>query len=288
MKASEEATRWTALGRVLTVVCIVAIGALLVYEVGIYGPAARDAGRATACRVGLRQLGWALQMYAQDNGGWGPTIAAEAKRIANDSGVPAGSVLTFVNEQGKSSSTGLGRLFWGGYLSGGAGWRIEDQGVGKELLYCDGVRGSDKTWVDAFSCDMNDRALVTRRLGPADGDGVGELPGNPDVMLSSYVLRYRTDNEWGATYLEDPKVTAIICDLFFFGEPGAVRSHKKGVRNILFTDGNVRVFEDKDGRVARVCKDVGEEEIEEVLDRTIFGEHFDPMIGVPAENSALE
>lgn len=67
-------------------------------------------GQRVACRSNLRQIGTALQMYAEANGGWTPAIEPEARRIANAAGLPAGCVVTFKEADGRYKATGLGLL----------------------------------------------------------------------------------------------------------------------------------------------------------------------------------
>ena len=231
-----------------------------------FGQAEEDP-RVTQCRSSLRQIGLAVIMYAGDNGDWTPAIEPRTREIAKKAAVPAGCVLTFKDEDGKYKASGLGLLFAGRYMTQ----------YGAPVLYCPQTSGKDEDWVRAFSLDEDEGFWRTRKPGPTDRDGVGELPGGEDVMISSYVLRYKTDNEWGAMRLEDSLSKAIVCDLLFLGEPGAVRNHEGTSYHVLFGDGSVRRYRDDEGRIAGVSQAVSEDKIENVVDKLIFSEFLDPL-----------
>lgn len=245
----------------------VAVGALLVCA-GALLPAlgrAREEARCTQCRRNLRQIASAIEVYAENNGGWTPAIHARAFEIAHGVGLPGGSIVAFRDRNGQWKASGFGLLVEGGYLSD----------TGPSALYCPSTSGEDPKWVCAFSLDPDDwRPSVP---GPADGDGVGELPGNPSVMLSSYVLRSKVGVEWGA-WKWNAKTPRLASDLFPFAPPGTVRNHRD--RYIAMRRGGEDHapggFSDPDGRVSRACSGAKPDEIEKIVDE-IFEQYLDPL-----------
>jgi len=228
--------------------------------------ASKKEARQMRCRSNLRRIGTALQMYAEANGGWGPMIEPEARRIANAACLPAGCLVTFKDADGRYKATGLGLLYTGGYFG--------QKGHG--ALYCPSTHGSEKDWVRAFTQDNNETLWRNRMPGRTDGDGVGELPGSSDVMVCSYILRYNTENQWGAFRLADTPVKAIVSDLVFFADPGTVNNHKD-VHNLLFSDGSVKTSSDIQGQIIEACRGARTDEIDKVLDKVVFGDLFDPV-----------
>jgi len=145
------------------------------------------------------------------------------------------------------------------------------------LLYCPaGTHGENEEWVTAFSFDQDESFWLTGKPGPADGDGLGELPGNPDVMVCSYVLRFNLGNPCGCTHLEKEAGSAIVSDLLFFGRSRSVNKHQK-IYNVVFGDGRARFCRDKEGRIERACSGVAPGEIERVVDEVVFRHYFDPV-----------
>lgn len=269
--------RYIAIGMLVVVVAAAILTPRLLKD-------AQERGRRLTCRANLRQIGYAMMWYAADYSGWGPTIAPRAREIANAVGVPAGSVLRFRNAQGHWEPSGLGILREGGYLCSHFVFG----------MYCPSVSGNDPTVVNAFTCDREEPFWAVYD-GGANANGIGELPGG-EAVLCGYVLRYGTGNPQGAVRFdfnaalarlpsarkpedrppeyEPLPLKGVISDLLFFGEPGAVRNHE-GVYNVMLTDGSVKTFRDDEGRIAEICKGVRAEEIENVIDKEIFGEFFD-------------
>lgn len=226
-----------------------------------------EEARRTQCRSNLRQLGIAMTIYANTNGGWGPSIDPKAREIANAVGVAAGCVLSYRDGREDWTVSGLGRLYDGGYMCS----------RNRSGIYCPSVRGHDRTWVQAFTCDGDSNFWTWRGPKSGDGNGVGELP-DGGAVICSFVLRYNTDNAWGATRIHGTSPKAIVSDLLFFGEPGAVRNHED-VYNVLFTHGSVESFSDDDGDIARACQGITGANIEKTVDKTIFEQCFDPLHG---------
>jgi len=225
----------------------------------------REERRQTECRSHLRQIGLALAMYANDYGGWTPSIEPEARRIANAAGLAAGCVMTFRDTDGRYRASGLGRLQEGGYLAG----------RGLDVLYCPSTHGENETWVKAFSPDEDEGFWRTGKPGPTDGDGVGELPGNAGVTVSSYALRYWPKNAWGAVRAEKlPWRRACAVGLLVLGGAGRVANHD-GTYNVLSTDGLVKTFEDSGGVIASACRRAKAEHIEESVERDVFRMYID-------------
>jgi len=216
-------------------------------------------------------------MYSVDNDGWTPAMEPGAVREANAAGVPGGSVVAFRERDGTWKATGLGLLIAGGYLAANENVRRFDREpfADPPWCYCPVTKGSSQEWVRAFTVDRDEAFWRTRKPAASDGDGLGELPWNPDVMVCSYTLRFNTENAWGSSRLEGPG-RALVSDLVFFGEKGAVGNHA-GYYDVLFNDGSQRTFRDENDVVADVCRGVNAEEIEETVDRAIFGELFDPL-----------
>ena len=226
---------------------------------------ARGEARKTQCRSNLRQIGLAITIYANDSRGWSPSIAPEARELANAEGVPAGCVVAYEDNQGVWRATGLGLLWEGGYLTS----------TGRAVLSSPVLAGDDPEWVNAFTLDENDSFWVTRSPGAPDGDGVGELPGNPRVMLTNYVLRYNTENPWGSMKLYSSIGKAIVSNILPV-VPGGVASHDGDAYNVLFTDGSVKVFSDASNAVKNTCASAGDD-IEKVIDKDVFGTYFDAI-----------
>ena len=239
---------------------------------------AREEARRTRCRVNLRQLGIAIDMYAQDNGGWTPAIYATALEAAHSVGIPAGCVLTFRDADGQCHASGLGLLIEGDHLARS----------NLSVLYCPSISGKDRSWVRALSYDEDDWS--DSDLGRTDADGVGELPGNPDVKVSSYVLRYDTRKPWGAwKWKSDLKSgnRTVLSDFLPFTPPGAVEHHGN-YYNLLLDDEIAYTFSDMEGHIRRACENARADQIETIVDEEVFGEYFDliyccrrPPSGVP-------
>ena len=226
---------------------------------------ARGQARKTQCRSHLRGIGLAITMYANDSGGWSPSIAPEARKLANAAGVPGGCVVAYEDSQGAWHATGLGLLYQGGYV----------RHKGPEKLFSPSIDGDDRAWVDAFTLDEDDSFWAMGTPGPPNGDGVGELPGNPRVMLTNYVLRCNTENPWGSVKLSSSFGDAIVSSIVPV-VPGGVASHGEDSYNVLFTDGSVKVFSDASQIVRDTCAAAGDD-IEKVLDKDVFGTYFDAL-----------
>ena len=255
-------------------------GVIVIYiTVGVMTVLAiREEEEINRCReYNLRRIGIALRMYAQDNGGSFPHIEPGVAEVANASGLPAGCVIAFKDKQGQWRASGLGLLIQGGYLQRAVGhirlW-------GAHVLYCPGMRGQDEAWVRAFTLDEDERFFQTGQPSATDGDGIGELPDNPDVMVCGYVLR----PPGGAGAIDKERIRleyepATVSDLLFCGEASRVRNHKRAY-NVLFRDGRVRTFYDVKDQVARACRSVRPQEIEQTVDG-VFWDGFDSLTGGP-------
>jgi len=224
---------------------------------------AKEEQRRAHCRSNLRKVGIALTMYAQDNGGWTPAIYSEALEAAHRAGLPGGSVVAFRGEDGHWKASGLGLLAEGGYLST----------MGPNVLYCPSTSGEDPSWVDGFSYDADD--WHTSGPGPADGDGVGELPGNPEVMVSSYVLRYNRRAQGGSYGWEDADITAIVSDFLPFTAPEIVNNNRDLYNVIVCSAAAVASFPDTNSLIREACKGVDSNDIERTVDEVVFGEYLD-------------
>ena len=220
---------------------------------------AREERRQTECRGNLRQIGLALMIYAQDNGGWTPSIEPDARQIANAAGLPAGCVLTFKDTDGTYRASGLGRLQEGGYLAH----------RGLDVLYCPSTHGDDARWVKAVSPDEDEAFWRIGKPGPTDGDGVGELPGNADVMLSGYLLRFHTNDQWGSINFKPDPNKVLACDLFSALTEGTVANHGN-LYHYLWHDGTSRSDEDKDGALRELLANAPVDDIEATLDKKVF------------------
>ena len=226
------------------------------------------------CRKNLRQLGLALAMYAREYDGWGPTIDPEARKLANEKGVPAGCVLFFRNERGERTASGLGLLY-------DPFFRSTDKGAAG--LYCNRsykprIAGSDPHWINAFTFDPDEPAWTDDPANLSDHDGIGELPGRPDVILTSFVLRFNTENPHGATKIPGNRsMNAIVSDLLFFGPDQELKNHPDHY-NVLFRDGSVKKCQDPGGAISTKCRRTPNADIETVLDNEIFPDHFDSLM----------
>ena len=223
---------------------------------------ASEEARRTRCRSNLRVLGLAIVMYANDNRGWTPAIDPGARALANAAGVPGGCVLCFADEDGTWKASGLGLLYAGGYVTARGG-----------EFNCPSISGEDPVWVDAFSFDGGDGLWTSRYVAPTNGNGVGELPDNPDVMITNYVLRPNGDNAWGAWRMSGSRGKALVSDLLPVLPDGAVTNHGD-MYNILFDDGSVRTFSDAGGVVAGICAKATPDDVEEVVGE-VFSTYFD-------------
>ena len=217
----------------------------------------------TQCRSNLRQLGLGITIYANDNHGWTPAIEPRARALANEAGVPAGCVLCFADEDGTWKASGLGLLYEGGYLTARGG----------DALTCPSVSGEDPVWVDAFSLDGGDGLWTSRQASPTNANGIGELPDNPEVMITSYVLRPNRDHDWGAWRMNGSIGKALVSDLLPVLSDGAVTNHGDAY-NVLFADGSVKMWSDAGEVIASACAGVTPENIEETVGE-VFSTYFD-------------
>jgi len=243
---------------------LILIGVLVVVVIWLlffprYQPAINHA-LSMQCRSNLRSIGMAMVFYASDNDGWFPAIEPGARKVANAHGVPAGCVVSFRDEDNTYKASGLGLLQTGGYLT-------RKPSI---LFYCPSAFFPDNKKVSkAFRFDKDEQFWRSAKAAPSNGDGIGELPGNPDVIISTYVLRYNGGNEWGATKGTILKTQrAIVSDLLFFGH--AESKLHGGSFNVLFTDGAVKAVKDPKGAIPRATKNVAPENIEKIVDTIIF------------------
>jgi len=227
---------------------------------------ARGEARKTQCRSYLRGIGLAITMYSSDYGGWSPSIAPEARDLANAAGVPGGCVIAYEDTEGIWHATGLGLLYEGGYLIR----------KGPDSVFSPSLDGDDPTWVSAFTLDPDDSFWAAGTPGSPDGDGVGELPGNPRVMLSNYVLRYKPDNPWGSVRFAGRIGQAIVSNILPV-VPGGVASHGGDSYNVLFADGSVKTFDDVSRVVRNACVVADGDDIDSVIDTAVFATWFDAM-----------
>lgn len=227
------------------------------------------------CRHNLMRLGLALEIYGHANGGWGPTIEPEARQLANAAGIASGSVLAFRDRDGQWRPSGLGRLYQEGFLM---------RAYKGEVLYCPAISGKDSPWIDSFRYDPDDWPLGDDSeatpgqcmLGPTDRDGVGELPGNPSVMITSYLLRTNPDNAWGSWRMGDLFGVAVVSDLLFFGSSQAVFNHPQEY-NVLFSDGSWKTYEDPAHVVRDACAAKAGTPDPDAAASDIFETFFDPF-----------
>ena len=143
-----------------TLIELLVVMVIIALLVGLLLPAlarAKEEARKTQCRSNLRQIGLAVQMYANDNGGWSPVLSgtyfwdtsASTKRALNDGytveaddrlfgilhqrhGVHSNAVTVghpqwwLCSDSRPSTPIGLGLLWSGGYLTS----------KGAQILYC--------------------------------------------------------------------------------------------------------------------------------------------------------
>ena len=239
------------------------------------------------CRSNLRQVGLAITAYMNHNGGWTPSIEPKARALAKKAGIPSGCILGFLDEDERWRPSGLGRLYAEGYLS----WYRSGS-----HSHCPATSGKEELWVAALAYDPDDWTVQSNALGgqraivgPTDGDGIGELPGDPGVMLTSYVLRPSPERPWGTSGTPSWRIPwhlsiAIVSDLLFFGPPGAVRNHGGDSCNVLFSDGSVR---DLDSGLDAARHALAEKEettdLDEVV-KKIFSECFDSLYTVDEDH----
>jgi len=227
------------------------------------------------CRQMLRSIGLALAVYSLENGGWGPTIEPEARQLANAAGIASGSVLAFRDRDGQWRPSGLGRLYQEGFLM---------RAYKGEVLYCPAISGKDSAWVESFRYDPDDWPVGADSettpgqcmLGPTDGDGVGELPRNPSVMITSYVLRTNPDNAWRSWKMTDLFGVAVVSDLLFFGSREAVFNHPQEY-NVLFSDGSWKTYDDPAHVVRDACAAKAGTPDPDAAASEIFATFFDPF-----------
>lgn len=179
-------------------------------------------------------------------------------------GLPAGCVLA-TTDDGHWRASGLGRLWEGEYLDS------------PTPLYADGLQTGVAEWVTAFSFDRDEPFWSANAARPPDADGVGELPGGQDAIVSNFVLRWNTRNPWGATRIDKTPTKALVSDLVFFGSPETLRNQDEGEYNVLFADGlcvrTARVPASvMDALRARAAQD----DIERIVDKELFERYFDP------------
>ncbi len=144
------------------------------------------------------------------------------------------------------------------------------------MLYCPSTHGSSNRWVGAFTSDNDEAFWGSGIPGRADGDGIGELPGNPDVSVSSYVVRYSTDNKWGSMKAygtapgNDWSATwkALAYDLVTVMPREQVSNHGH-LYNILLLDGSVLTRDDSQGWVRGLVEGKSGEDLDTILDKEI-------------------
>jgi len=218
----------------------------------------------------LRIIGKALLLYAEDNNGWTPSIEPEAKKIANKNGVPAGCVLAYKNN-GCWKTSGLGRIVCCGQLKKVAKASGTYPTMHLSAFFCDlTLKGSDAKY---FRVDAKEEFWKSYRLSATNNNEVGELPGNPDYMISSIVLRYNTNNEFGAMQLKQTRPEPILSTLLVFGKSWDIR-HFASVYTIFFTDGSVKRYTDKNAVISNILRYTQYPDLEKVLDKVIFEKYF--------------
>jgi len=261
-----RSSKGTLGGRYLAITGIIA-ACLFYIGLGILMPMVRSShryARMTQCRSNLRQIGLAMMMYANDNKGWTPSIEPGAIEIANSAGVPVGCVLTFKDTDSKWKTSGLGRLWEGGYLKKWDSW----------VFYNPEFRVNEEVLRNAFRCDDDEPFWTSLQPGAPDGDGKGELPGNPDVIICNLTLRFHTDNHWGAIKLDEKNNKGLISTLLYFKNPGAVESIEPE-HYVLFHDNKVRTWKDENDKIPAILKSTLPKDIEKNIDKVIFEKYFD-------------
>lgn len=242
--------------------CVVAVLIVIPWE---FHGRREQSDPSRGVRSNLRQLGLALTVYANDSGGWSPAIEPEARQLANAAGVPGGAVLAFEDESGHWRASGLGLLWTGRYLTQQG---AEVLGVRADIL-------ADTPLGRAFAFDEDEPFWTTRVSGPTDADGIGELPGHPNVMVSSLMLRCNVDNPWGARQISTPPGEAAVTRTVLLGETLAPEGRE--YFHLLFWDGCVKTWADAEDEVTNALEDVTPEDLDRVLDKTVFPTFFDPV-----------
>ena len=168
-------------------------------------------------------------------------------------------MLAFRDGDGAWKASGLGLLWTGGYM----------QRRGAAEFYCPATVKNAAPWRDALTFDDNEAFWQTKRAGPGDGDGIGELPDGSKAIISNYTLRYHAADTWGARRFFEAQEQAMVSDLLFFGEGDTARNHER-VYHILFGGGSVKTFSDPSGQVGKSCRETRG-------DDAVFRELFDPL-----------
>ena len=215
---------------------------------------AKEEARKTQCRSNLRQIGLAMMMYANDNGGWSPEMGgaatANAAGTAYYSFAPTNALtvhfggaftwhgMTSINATSGQSQIwqaspsvparpiGLGLLWSGGYLTS----------KGAQILYCPSNQGAK--YVKELRRDKHQRYdsdepfwTSAGKVVRADADGIGDTEpdsGSPgwDTSHSAYWPR----NGCGtAAYGQPGAVDHSYCNVMLNYSIRFLREHITGV-----------------------------------------------------------
>jgi len=194
--------------RAFTMIELLVVMTIIALLMGLLLPAlgrARDEARKTQCKSNMRQIGMAMQLYANDNGGAGPAVYGATWYRPVSSGNPDwglarglggyapftslgrfifgaptarydlyGNTLTIGETQPwqwnparPSIPTGLGLLYAGGYLTK----------KGAAVLYCP----SDKSAPDASNSRFHERQMYDREEPFFTSQGQITLTNNDDI-----------------------------------------------------------------------------------------------------------